>query len=69
MYDITIDENMLMLWRNHTEEDLDMLILYIAKIPLEEAYDASLEKSNASFVASSDNISAMLIITFQRSFV
>ena len=63
MYDITIDEKVLMMWRNHTEEVLDMLI-YRAKILNEEVYDATLERPNASFVASYNTILAILIIKF-----
>jgi hypothetical protein len=68
MYDITIDKKVLMMWRNYTKEVLDM-ILNRAKILLEEAYDATLEKPNASFIASFDNILGILIIKFQTTFV
>jgi hypothetical protein len=68
MYDITIDEKVLIMWRNHTKEVLDMVI-YRAKIMPEEAYDATWERPNASLVASFDNILAIFIITFQTSFV
>jgi hypothetical protein len=44
MYDIAIDEKVLMMWRNHTEEVLDMLI-YTTKIPSKEAYDATVENT------------------------
>jgi hypothetical protein len=57
-----------MMWRNHIEEVLNMLI-YRAKIPLEEAYDATLQSLTALFVASFDNILAILVIIFQTSFV
>ena len=46
MHDFTIDEKVLMMWRNHTEGVLGMLI-YRARIRLEEAYDATLERPNA----------------------
>ena len=39
-----------MMWRNHKEEVLDMLI-YRAKILSKEAYDTTLERPNASFIA------------------
>ena len=68
MYDITIDEKVLMIWRNHTNEVLDMLI-YRDEMLSKEVYDATLERPNASFVACFDNILAILIITFQTSFV
>ena len=68
MYDIAIDEKVLMMYRNHTEEVLDMVI-NIVKIRLEEVYDATSERPNASFVAFFNNILAILIITFQASFV
>jgi hypothetical protein len=42
MHDITIDEKMLMMWRDHTDEVLDMLI-YRAKMLSEEACNATLE--------------------------
>jgi len=57
-----------MMWRNHTEEILDMLISK-AKMLSKEACDATLENPNASFVASFDNLLAILIIAFQTSFV
>jgi hypothetical protein len=56
------------MWRNHTEEILDMLISK-AKMLSKEACDATLENPNASFVASFDNLLAILIIAFQTSFV
>ena len=69
MYNITIDIKVKMMSRNHTEEVLGMLI-YRAKIRLEEAYDFTLERPNASFVAFIDNNTlAILIITIQTSFV
>ena len=68
MYDIPINEKVLMMWRNNLEVVLYMHI-YWAKIPSKEAYDATLEKPNASFVASFDNILTILIITFQTSFI
>jgi len=54
MYDIRTDIKVFMLWRNHTKEILDMLI-YRAKTLSEEAYDATLERPNASSVDSYDN--------------
>jgi hypothetical protein len=58
MQDITIDEQILMTWRSHAEEALDMLI-DMAKILSEEACEATLERPYASFVASFDNILAI----------
>ena len=68
MYNITMDEKWLMMWRNYTKEFLDMLI-YKAKIPSEKAYNATLERPSTSFVSSFDNVLAILIITIQTSFV
>jgi len=45
------------------------VLIYRARIPPEEAYDATLERLNALFIASFDNPLATLIITFQTSFV
>jgi hypothetical protein len=57
------------MWRNHTEEILDVFI-YRAKIQSKEACDATLERLNVSFVASFDNIlTILIIITFQSPFV
>jgi hypothetical protein len=49
--------------KSYRASSRDMLI-YRAKILWEEAYDATLKRPNASFVASFDNILALLIITF-----
>ena len=68
MQDIIIDEQVLMMWRNHTQEVLDMLI-YIVKIFSEEACDATLERRNESFIALIYIILAILIIIFLSSFV
>jgi hypothetical protein len=59
---------MLMMWRSHIEEVLDILIDK-TKMRTKEVGDVTLERPNASFVASFDNILAVLIIAFQRPFV
>ena len=45
MHDVTIDEQMTMMWRNYIEEDLDMFI-DMAKILSEKSCDATLERPN-----------------------
>ena len=57
-----------MMWRSHEEEVLDLLIDR-AKILWEDTCGATLERPDASSVASFDNILAILIITFQTPFV
>jgi hypothetical protein len=57
-----------MMWRSHEEEVLDLLIER-AKIRSRKNGDATLERPDASSVASFDNILAILIITFQTPFV
>jgi len=65
---IPLINEVLMMWRSHTKEIQDMLIDR-AKIRFEEVGDGTLERPNASFVASSDNILAISIVTFQTPLV
>jgi hypothetical protein len=41
MYDNTIDEKLLMMWWNHTDEEVIDMLIYRAKTLSEEAYDAT----------------------------
>jgi len=62
MQDTIIDEKVLMMWRNHTEEVLDMH-MYRTKVLLEEVCDATLERPNASFL---DKIPNTLLLIYWR---